>query len=95
MGKGKVYSASFKAKVAMAALKENRSMSQLSSEFGVHTNQISSWKKQLQQGAVGIFDQKSEVQKAEEQEELVRRLYEQIGQLQYEANWLKKKAGGS
>ena len=79
----------------MAALKENMSMSQLSSEYGVHTNQISSWKKQLQQGAVGIFDQKSEVQKAEEQEELVRRLYEQIGQLQYEANWLKKKAGGS
>lgn len=95
MGKGKVYSANFKAKVAMAALKENMSMSQLSSEYGVHTNQISSWKKQLQQGAVGIFDQKSEVQKAEEQEELVRRLYEQIGQLQYEANWLKKKAGGS
>lgn len=94
MGKGKVYSASFKAKVALTALKENSSMSEISSEYGVHTNQIGAWKKQLQQGASEIFDRQGEARKAAEQEELVRRLYEQIGQLQYEANWLKKKVGG-
>lgn len=90
-GKRKRFQASFKAKVALAALKSDRTTSQLTSAFSVHATQVSQWKKQLLDGAAEIFadgrkrdDVDHESREAE--------LYQQIGKLQMELDWLKKKA---
>ncbi len=82
--------AGLKAKVALAALRGDRTASQLVSAFGVHTTQVGQWKKRLVEGAVGLFsdERRREVQ---DQDALVAELYEQIGRLQMELGWLKKK----
>ena len=92
MSKSKPYSASFKAKVALEALREHKTLAELSAEFGVHANQITVWKQQLRTGAAAAFDGNGLQEQAREHETLVRQLYEQIGQLQYESTWLKKKS---
>jgi transposase len=94
MAKGRFYNADFKAKIALAALREQKTLSELSSEYGVHSNQISVWKKHLNDHASLAFDQEGLQRQVKEKETLISGLYEQIGQLQYEANWLKKKAAG-
>jgi transposase-like protein len=82
--------AGVKAKVALAAVRGDRTTSQLVSAFGVHATQVGQWKKRVVEGAVELFsdDRRREVQ---EQEGLVAELYEQIGRLQMELGWLKKK----
>ena len=87
----KRHSAAFKAKVALAAMKEERTMSQLASEYEVHPNQIRQWKKRLADEASGVFSSRRE-KEARNQEELEAELYRQIGQLKVELDWLKKKA---
>lgn len=88
----KNYPASFKVKVALAALKGDKTQAQLASEFGVHSNQILQWKKRLVSEAAAIFS--SRRSKAErEAEELQAELYRQIGQLKVELDWLKKRVG--
>jgi putative transposase len=86
------HSAKFKARVALEAIKGIKSISEVASEHEVHPNQISKWKKQVLAELPGIF---SERRKREEdnEEELKARLYQQIGQLQVELDWLKKKSG--
>jgi putative transposase len=86
------HSAEFKARVALEAIKGIKSMTELASEYEVHPNQISKWKKQVLAELPGIF---SDRRKREEnsEEELKARLYQQIGQLQFELDWLKKKSG--
>jgi transposase len=86
-------SAEFKAKVALAALREQETLSELSQRYGIHSNQISAWKKQLQESASLVFEQSVGQKQLKEKEVLIRGLYEQIGQLQYETQWLKKKVG--
>lgn len=81
---------SFKAKVALAALKESQSLSELSSQFEVHANMISTWKKTLESGAGELFESKRGP-KAAQDEELTDRLYRQIGEMKMELDWLKKK----
>ena len=86
----KNYPAVCKAKVALAALKQDKTQAQLASEFGVHANQIQQWKKVVLDEAVGLFSQRK--RKAEQEaEELQAELYRQIGQLNVELDWLKKK----
>ena len=86
-------SASFKAKVALAAVKEVKTVSELSSQYGVHSTQIHQWKRQLLERAEEVFENpRSNSGKAHEQEALVTELYEQIGRLKMELEWLKKKA---
>jgi transposase len=82
--------AGVKAKVALAAVRGDRTTGQLVSAFGVHATQVGQWKKRLVEGAAELFsdDRRREVQ---EQEGLVAELYEQIGRLQMELGWLKKK----
>jgi transposase-like protein len=89
--KRKVHSASFKAQVALAALKGDRTVSELSSVHGVHATMIHAWKKQLLSGAEWVFEN-GVTTSSVEHEELQARLYEEIGRLQTELAWLKKKA---
>jgi transposase-like protein len=86
------FSADFKAKVALEAAKEQKTINELASEYGVHPNQIREWKKQLHEETPQLFGrQGAESQKSLEEER--ERLFQQIGQRQYELSWLKKKVG--
>ncbi len=82
--------AGVKAKAALAAVRGDRTTSQLASAFGVHATQIGQWKRRLVEGATELFadDRRRDTQ---DQETLVAELYEQIGRLQMELGWLKKK----
>jgi len=86
------FNGSFKAKVALAAVKGDRTMGELASAFGVHANQITKWKRQLLDGVPGIFCE-GHREDLRQQEVLTDRLYQQIGQLKVELDWLKKKSG--
>lgn len=94
MGKRrKVHSAAFKAKVAVAAVREQETVSQLSSVHGVHASQIQQWKKQLLAGAEEVFGGGPGGKRGKaEAERTTAELYEQIGRLKMELEWLKKKA---
>jgi transposase-like protein len=89
-GKRPVFGAAFKAKAALAAAKGDRSTGQLASAFGIHTSQVKAWKKQLMVQVAELFAdgrrQRAE-QAADEQE-----LYERIGRLKMEVEWLRKSA---
>jgi transposase-like protein len=88
----KNYSPEFKAKLALAAIRGEQSMNQLSTLYGVHPNQIGIWKKQAQEAVKTAFNGQT-VREAKADEELKERLYSQIGQLKVELDWLKKKVG--
>ena len=88
----KRFKADFKAKVAIEALKEIKTINQLAQEYSLHTNQISLWKKELLTRAEEIFGTIKDKEK-ERTEELVPKLYQEIGQLKVELDWLKKKVG--
>ena len=86
-------SPSFKAKVALSAVKEIKTVSELSAQFKVHSTQIHQWKRQLLERAEEVFENgRSGTGRAQEQEALIAELYEQIGRLKMELEWLKKKA---
>jgi putative transposase len=80
-----------KAKVALAAIRGDRTTSQLVSQFGVHSTQIGQWKRRLLDGAAELFSD-GRRHGVQDQDALVAELYEQIGRLQVELGWLKKKA---
>ena len=90
-GKRRSFSAAFKAKVALAAARGDKTTAELAAKFKVHPNQVSSWKKQLLEGAAGLFadGRRTKSDEAETNEE---ELYEQIGRLKMEVEWLKKKS---
>ncbi len=91
--KRKQFQATFKSRVVLEALKEQQTLSELSSKFGLHPNQISNWKKQAKESMSELF-KKGIVKKTEQKhEELTDRLYKRIGQLEVELDWLKKKMG--
>lgn len=91
MGKiRKQFGKEYKAKVALEAMKGLKTIAELSSEYGVHVNQINKWKKQLREELPGLFSRTRDPE-SRQQEELIDQLYRQIGQLQMENDWLKKK----
>jgi transposase len=81
----------FKAKVALEALRGEKTLAQLSSEFGVHTNQIRQWRKRLLHELPSLFSDGRKRQD-HEKDDLISELYRQIGQLKVEVDWLKKKS---
>ncbi len=87
----KSHSPAFKAKVAFEAAKQEKTISQLSGHFGVHSNMITSWKKRLLDGLPSIFAGKLKG-KNKKNQKLIEELYKQIGQLKVELDWLKKKS---
>lgn len=88
----KRFKSDFKAKVALEALKEIKTMNQLAQDFGLHPNQISLWKKELLTRAEDIFGMDKDKEKIKV-DELVPKLYQEIGRLKVELDWLKKKVG--
>jgi putative transposase len=81
----------FKAKVALEAIKGEKTMAQIASEFGVHSNQIRQWRRHLLEMLPGVFsDRRKHAEK--NRDELEAELYRQIGQLKVEVEWLKKKS---
>ena len=85
------HSAALKAKVGLEALRGEKTIGQLSSEYGVHSNQIRQWKKKLIEELPAIFSDRRR-RSEKEGEELASELYRQIGHLKVELDWLKKKS---
>ena len=88
----KQYTGAFKAKLALDAIKGQRTIQELATAHGVHPNQITTWKKQLLASAEDIFSgarERREVSDEQEKDEL----YRQVGKLQVELDWLQKKSG--
>jgi transposase-like protein len=89
----KTFSAEFKAKVALEAIRGISTTAEIALRYKVHPNQITKWKKQAQDNLAALFaDGRSKTNKGED-DRLKDRLYQQIGQLQFELDWLKKKVG--
>jgi transposase-like protein len=91
-GKRKQHTAALKAQVALAALKGDRTVNELAGHFGVHPTLIHAWKKQLLAGAQTVFANGSKTDTTGTEARQAE-LYEQIGRLKMELEWLKKKLG--
>lgn len=86
------HSATFKGKVAMEAVKGEETIAQLAQRFEVHPTMIRKWKRQMEEGAAGIFGDDRQQQR-QDGEALVAKLYQEIGQLKVERDFLERKLG--
>lgn len=90
--KRRSFSATFKAKVALEAIKEQRTIAELAQRHKLHATQINLWKKQLLEGAESVFESQGDTSKKEKNDEpQAKELFEQIGRLNVQLEWLKKK----
>jgi len=89
INKRKRYNPEFKAKVALAAFKNEETMSELAARFGIHPTMIAAWKRALLDGAANIFDKNQKAKKQTGKQ--VDELFQKIGQLQVERDFLSKK----
>jgi transposase-like protein len=88
----KTYSGKFKGKVALEAVKEEKTIAELAGQYEVHPTQVKAWKQQVLSHVEELFVDKRR-KRDKEKEELIEELYKQIGQLKVEVDWVKKKAG--
>ena len=88
----KRYDGTLKAKVAVEAIKGQRTVNEIASAYGIHPHQVTQWKKQALEQLPEIFSN-GRVRSQLADEELRDRLYQEIGQLKVELDWLKKKSG--
>jgi len=88
----KSYDSRLKVQVALEALKNQRTIAQIASEYRVHPNMVTQWKQRLLNELPDIFNNKHQKNK-QDNETLQDELYRQIGQLKVELDWLKKKSG--
>ena len=89
----KQYSAAEKTKIALEAIKGELTIAQISSKYGVHATQISKWKQQaIEAMQVGFTSKRGSANTDDDQNQLVDKLYRQIGKLSTECEWLKKKS---
>jgi transposase-like protein len=88
--KRRQHSAQYKFQIALEAARAEKTVSQIASEHNIHPNQVSQWKRQLLESGPEVFSHKR-VRQEREQEEREAELYEQIGRLRMELEWLKKK----
>ena len=86
------YNGPFKFRLALEAAQEQQTLNELSSTHGVHPNQIGQWKRQLLEEGPTLFDRQGVARQQREQEAQEAELYEQIGRLKMELEWVKKKA---
>lgn len=91
----KQYSPTFKAKVVLELLREDKTLNEAATAHGVHVNQLRRWRQQAIDGIPTIFSREQQVSQAEvkEKEAQIHDLYAEIGRLTTELTWLKKKAG--
>lgn len=87
--KRRTFSREFKTKIALEALKEQLTISQLAQKHNLHPNQVSAWKKQAKEDLLGVF---GTGQQTDDNEELIAALYEKIGRLEVKLDWIKKKS---
>jgi len=91
----RVHSAEFKLSVVLALMKQEKTMSQICSEFRIHSTQARRWKEKALEGMKGSLNSTGVSQKLEDNAELIEELHRQIGKLKVELDWLKKKLGYS
>ena len=89
--KRRTHSSAFKAKVALAAIKGDRTLAELADQFQIHPNQIQTWKKQLLESAEEVFDRRGT--RRRDQEADLKELHAKIGQLAMEKDFLSKALG--
>ena len=89
----RIHDAAFKTKVVLEALKGAKTLAQLSSDFGIHAQQITDWKRQALDGMSSLFESGATKPglTIEQREQIEGPLFQQIGQLKVENDWLKKK----
>ena len=85
------FDSKFKSRVALEAIRGLKAISEIAKQFKVHPNQVTLWKKQLLEGAEGVFDGGISSGKKSDDEPESAELYEQIGRMKVELEWLKKK----
>jgi putative transposase len=91
VGQRKRYSAELKTKVALEAIKGQKTTNEIAAEYGVHPSQITQWKRQALDGLPDLFSTR-ESRQAKSEEALIAQLYQEIGQLKVQVDWLEKKS---
>ena len=88
----RVHTAEFKARAALAACKGDRTLSEIAAQYQVHVKLVQGWKKQMLEGAATVFSRTDKPVSSKEAEAKQTELFEQIGRLKRELEWLKKKS---
>lgn len=89
----KSFTEAFKAKVALEAIKGEKSLAEIASHYEIHPNQVTQWKKRIEEAIPQLFSRRGD-RHLQERDELIDELYRQIGQLKVELDWGKKKSRG-
>lgn len=87
----RTHSSQFKARVALDAIREAKTANEIAGHYGIHASRVGLWKRIALERLPGVFENGDRL--ADDKAELIARLYQQIGRLQVELDWVKKKAG--